>query len=272
LDATKYLHWFVERLPLSAATVYWRLSEWRHRSIHGQDKLGSQAKLLERLIPPYKVLAGPFMGMAYLRRTPGSTLAPKILGSYEIEITDYIAQLVAHPFRQFIDIGSAEGYYAVGFAWRNPIIRVACFEMDAMRRHQLRRMARMNGVDSRVEILPKCSQETFRTALANDSGPTLILCDCEGGEDALLEPAAVPQLADAWLVVETHDFVLPGVSDRLRTRFEETHTVETIVSRPRTIRDAPTLGWSETDLLTAMDECRPSPQSWLVMTPRDTRS
>jgi hypothetical protein len=63
------------------------------------------------------VLHGPFEGMIY----PATSLhdrnsVPKILGSYECELHDVIDSALRKKYYLAIDVGSAEGYYAVGFA------------------------------------------------------------------------------------------------------------------------------------------------------------
>ena len=62
---------------------------------------------------------------------------PKLLGVYERELNPYIEQACALNFPLIVDVGAAEGYYAVGMALRNPSARVIAFEMDARAREAL---------------------------------------------------------------------------------------------------------------------------------------
>jgi hypothetical protein len=70
------------------------------------------------------------------------------------------------------------------------------------------------------------------------------------------------------LIVETHDFMVPGTTDRLRARFAATHEVE--VLRPESLRVPPgALSFlSQSERETALDEMRVGQNSWLVMRPR----
>ena len=52
--------------------------------------------------------------------------------------------------------------------------------------------------------------------------------DVEGAEDFLLEPSRAPGLRTAEILVELHDMFVPGVTERLKARFEPTHTVSLI--------------------------------------------
>src|SRR5712672_3591091 len=64
------------------------------------------------------VQQGPFRGMRYIDRALCSTLVPKWLGIYEREVGGCIEEAITLPFQTVVDIGAAEGYYAVGLALR----------------------------------------------------------------------------------------------------------------------------------------------------------
>src|SRR5271166_5203781 len=70
------------------------------------------------------VQAGPFRGMRYIDQSHSSSLIPKWLGLYERELHDCIEEAIASPFQTVLDIGAAEGYYAVGLALRMHDARV----------------------------------------------------------------------------------------------------------------------------------------------------
>src|SRR4051812_19305855 len=75
-------------------------------------------RIAQTLVKHYgaRVLQGPFAGMQYVTESYGSQLVPKLLGSYENELHDLVEQIVAQRPKIVIDIGAAEGYYAVGLA------------------------------------------------------------------------------------------------------------------------------------------------------------
>ncbi|WP_320670274.1 methyltransferase domain-containing protein [Patulibacter defluvii] len=215
------------------------------------------------------VHAGPFAGLAYPEwgLTEVDGYAAKVLGSYEAELHDALEAAIAQRPARVVDVGTAEGYYVVGLARRLPEATVVGFEIVAERVEQLRTIAELNGVAEQVDAR---AVEATAAALAEVvTGPTLLVCDCEGAEATLLDPAAVPGLAAATMLVETHDHVVPGVTDDLAARFAASHTVERIASQPRFADDHP-----ETDFLPlttrelALSERRAGPQQWLVLVPR----
>jgi len=199
---------------------------------------------------------------------------PKLLGVYERELNPYIEQACALNFLLIVDVGAAEGYYAVGMALRNPTARVTAFEMDARARAALADKVRLNEVGNRVEIRGKCEPDDLERVLADTPRP-YIICDAEGDEAVLLDPATVPSLQRAWILVELHEFIERGISEKIRERFVATHKIAHIWQQERTIADFPfkdfyTRWLPESYLRWAVSESRPERMSWFWMTPIHT--
>jgi hypothetical protein len=218
-----------------------------------------------------RVSGGPFAGMRYPDRAINSAYLPKLLGSYERELNGVVEEVCALSPDVIIDVGAAEGYYAVGFARRNPKARVIAFEATRTGRSALERNARMNGVRSRVRVGGRCQIAELQNALG-EGARAVVICDVEGDERMLLDPAIVRGLRNAWVLAETHEFVQPGVTEELRRRFRATHRVEEIWQQPRSAKEFPyrTL-WTallpRSYLAWAVSEWRPGLMSWLWMKP-----
>jgi len=210
--------------------------------------------------------------MQYIRGAVGSAYVPKLLGTYERELNDRVETACALRFPLIIDIGAAEGYYAVGLARRNPGTRVVAFEMEEKGQLALKEMAELNRVNNRVEIMGKCEPDNLRSVLAS-SQRSLVLCDAEGAEETLLDPQQIPELMRAHVLVEMHDFIQPGLTDLVKNRFEATHRIQRINQQPRSRSDMPYRTLATTLLPSryldwAVDEWRPVQMSWLWMEPR----
>jgi len=149
------------------------------------------------------VRRGPFAGMRYATASAvGSTLTPKLLGSYEAELHPVFTEVVARGYRHVIDIGAAEGFYAVGLAMRLPNAAVVAYETSARGRRLIRANAIANGVQGRVAVEGTCTAGSF--ASRPIPGDTLVVCDCEGAEYHLIDPARVPGLDAADVLLELH--------------------------------------------------------------------
>jgi hypothetical protein len=217
----------------------------------------------------WRVAGGPFTGMRYVNRDPAHRPTTKLLGSYESELHDALAEAIAAGPRRIVNIGCAEGYYAAGMALALPGTEVLAYDLSPHAREECAETVAENGVGSRVSVLEHCRHAD----LANTPEGTLVLCDIEGGECELLDPAAAPGLRTATLIVELHDFLTPGVTEQVLARFAGTHRPAVIETAPRNpARYAALEGWRRDDARLALYEDRtwngvPVTQRWAVLTP-----
>ena len=111
------------------------------------------------------VRRGPFEG---LKLAPdhrvGELSVTKLLGIYEHELLEIIT--ASDHWDRVVNIGSAEGYYATGFARRNADRRVTAFDTDPSAQSTTRRTATLNHVENRVTVLGVCSPEFLRDQAA----------------------------------------------------------------------------------------------------------
>jgi hypothetical protein len=185
-----------------------------------------------------RIASGPFTGMQYITESVGSVLEPKLLGIYERELHSVIEEIIASEADSVIDIGAAEGYYAVGLAFRLPKVEVIAFETEAEGRAQLKNLAALNSVSARIQICGACGIGELRQAI-DVNRKTAIVCDVEGAEAFLLDPHAIPELRQASILVEVHSKKCPGIKDLLKSRFQSSHDIRVIVQEPRTADDFP---------------------------------
>jgi hypothetical protein len=222
-----------------------------------------------------RIRSGPFTGMRYGPAAAGSAYIPKLLGIYERELASIIEQVCSRLPGWIVDIGAAEGYYAVGLAIRNPQAHVVAFETEQVGRDLLRRSAQSNRVADQIEINGHCEQPDLERSLSGVQSP-IVVCDVEGHEYELLDPGKVPSLLGASVLVELHDFIRPGVSQLLRERFAPSHLIRHILQEPRSRDEFPwrTLGTAllpSSYLDWAVSEWRPEPMSWYWMEPTCSR-
>ncbi len=215
------------------------------------------------------VVSGPFAGMRYVKYSLSSAWPPKLLGLYEKELHPLLARLSKTQFKTIIDIGAAEGYYAVGMACAHPEAQILAFESDAHGQQLIAELAELNGVKGRVTVGGLCDIERLRHSLRQDPG-ALIIMDIEGGELDLLNPAEVPELAQCQILVELHDCFKPGLDEEILKRFQHTHNIERIWATPRTPADLTFhVKFFDWYVYRWICESRPPGMSWLYMAPRE---
>src|SRR6478752_2830493 len=77
-----------------------------------------------------KILGGPFAGMEYVSVATEGALVPRLLGSYESELHPHLQAFAEEGLDCVIDVGCAEGYYAVGLARMMPDVAVHAYDID----------------------------------------------------------------------------------------------------------------------------------------------
>lgn len=252
------------RLP--GALVAWAWS-WRKRHFPNARQR-REMELFHKLGDPDRILEGPFRGMKYLRIAYASSTLNKTVASYEKELEPAVEEMVTRAPDVFVNAGTAEGYYLVGMAMRVPGMRAVGFELASVSRHLVRRLARRNGVAERVRVHGRCSAARLQQVLEGAERPA-VLCDIDGGEAPCLDPQAAPALRRAFIIVELHDMIVPGVSALIRRRFEGTHDVEHIPVRTYRPEDVPGhYGLSPEEALEVVGEQRRPDNFWYVMRPR----
>jgi hypothetical protein len=181
-----------------------------------------------------EVLTGPFQGLKYINETVWGPIMPKWLGSYESELHHVVTEIARFPYKAVIDVGCAEGYYAVGLATVMRDVPVYAFDTDPISRRQAARLGTLNGVLPQLHIDRWCDDSSIKRISAKAQGKLLLICDIEGFETQLLRPEKCESLLQTDILVEIHDD--PGssvVSNEICKRFTKTHDIRVIHHQSR---------------------------------------
>ena len=215
------------------------------------------------------IQGGPFRGMNYTYSSMGSAVVPKLVGSYEAEVQPFLERYAAGGKAvRIVDIGCDEGYYVVGMARRMPSAHVYGFDINPAACGMCTELARINGVADRVSVEGACTHERLNELLRPGD---LIVCDCEGYEYEILDPARAPALRGVEMIVELHDsdFLDLNITATLRRRFEPTHEIEIVTATRRHTSDWPSIAFlNHAEQRLALDEGRSLGQQWALMRPR----
>lgn len=211
------------------------------------------------------VMEGPIKGMDFLPQSAEGCHIAKLLGCYEQPLLPYIEAAIQAGYPTILNIGCAEGYYAVGMARRMPQTRVLAFDLNPKAQQVCTELVAKNGVADRVSVGALFQPQDF-AAYAGQR--VLVLCDIEGAERELLDPAQTPALAGMDLIVESHECLVPGITQLLLSRFAPTHEITRVEDNgQRQLHHAP--AWfnnlAHLDQLLAVWEWRSGPTPWLVM-------
>lgn len=233
------------------------LGKWRSRVIQN-TLLNKDGKV---------VLSGVFKGMTFIENSSEGCHVPKLIGSYEQPIHPFIEAAIKKEHPIVINIGCAEGYYAVGLATRMPKTKVHAYDIDARARETCRNLAEQNDVTDQIIIDELFQPEMFAEY---DKKNALVVCDIEGAEKGMLDPAISPALKSMDIIVECHEEFVPGITALLIERFQPSHTCTLVddignrnIEEPSWIKP---LG--HMDQLLATWEWRGKATPWLILTQR----
>jgi hypothetical protein len=213
-----------------------------------------------------RIRSGPFAGMEYVSAATEGALVPRLIGTYESELHPHLAAFAAERIETVIDVGCAEGYYAVGLARLMPRATIHAYDIDPAARAACAELAAKNGVADRVLIGEAFAPEGFQAFAGRR---VLVMVDAEGAELDVLQPDRAPALAGMNLIVETHDVYRQGALDELVRRFAPSHEITLVRQEPK-VFELP--AWLQSlphlDQLLAVWEWRQQPTPWLVMRPK----
>ncbi|MCF7817839.1 MAG: 50S ribosomal protein L11 methyltransferase [Kiritimatiellales bacterium] len=263
-------------------TVHVRFFDWFYQKIIGLGNfiaressrpIGRPALGVEdavtSIFPDLIVLNGPFKGMRYPHaRSVGSTLFPKLLGSYERELHPVINSFPSRGYTAIVDVGCAEGFYAIGLARMLPAAKVYAYDINPKGRDLCQQMAELNGVSDRVSVGTECSD---RELLSLDlGGRGLIVSDCEGFEKELFSDSVIRQMERHDFLIEAHDLWDRSISPLLLERFKATHEMILIKSVCDSLKVdlyqyEELRNYDKATRYYLMEEIRPECMNWLYM-------
>jgi len=212
------------------------------------------------------VQSGPFAGV-WLSRAQAwesGALSPMLLGCHEEELhpalEEQIARLEKLENPKVVNVGCAEGYYAVGLAKRLPKAMVWAIDI----------------LEEALEITAECAAANGVNLIIKDNmdnafaAPDLVVMDCEGHEVSYLDLEVFPALRQATVIVEVHNLRdFPRADEIIIDRFHETHSIENVVEGGRNPNNFGMLQ-DKVSALRWMCVCenRPCLMNYFVMRPR----
>ncbi len=219
-----------------------------------------------------RIMNGPFKGL----RAPSTGISPgyytQLAGVYERSLIPTVEAVIERQPQVMINAGAHWGYYALGLAMRCERSWVVAYEMDRSRADVFRKYRRLNDLEKRVQLYGVCTLNSLERDLA-ELEDSFVIMDVEGAEDVLLDPARAPGLGRAEIIVELHEHLVPGVTERLRARFNESHEQVLLQGEADSI-DPRMIGWLPQCQLfrgvldRMMEDGREPMMSWLHLLPK----
>ncbi|MEL6132730.1 MAG: hypothetical protein AAFR59_05130, partial [Bacteroidota bacterium] len=223
--------------------------------------------------PSLEVMSGPFRGLKYPRlESICSALTPKIIGSYESELHPIMSKILKNNYSTIIDIGCAEGYYAIGLAQKLSATTVHAFDIDLKARKLCEEMSLLNNTTDRVIVKEFFTLKALSEIECHERG--LIISDCEGCETDIFNPNSSEweHLRKYDILIEVHEFIKPGASNYIYNLFRGTHEITIVQSIDDLLKPSKFETPFDSDITLSMKralmaEHRPFGMEWFFMQP-----
>ena len=210
------------------------------------------------------VLYGPFVGMILPTVTPwdDGNWSTKLVGTYEHELHDAIYKAISRRPATLINVGSAEGYYAIGLARLLPNLKVTAVDLSPESRMICELYARENGIELETSEGARTPEEI---RFSECKGERLYIVDVEGDELDLIDIDRCPELRNSDIIVECHDFLKSNATEIIRDRLKETHDVQVVAPRIPDLNKFPFVNQIPAVMsVLVVVEKRPMPCNWLT--------
>ena len=131
-------------------------------------------------------------------------IASKIYGFYENKIQEKLKDL-KKPI--LIDIGAADGFFAIGSLKSKICDFCYAFEETKKSRENLYITAEINDVKNNISIMGEVNKDNFFSLLPSeiDFSKTIILCDIEGGEFNFFTDEILKKIRYSNIIIEIHN-------------------------------------------------------------------
>ena len=219
-----------------------------------------------------KIIYGPFSGLQLQWNSSwgAKSRGTMLLGIYELEVLRELIE-ISRNYRFFIDVGAADGYYALGALFGGYFEKSFCYEASQNGREVIKGNAEVNGLTDRVVIRGMATSEFFHDFQPDVRDDSVVLVDIEGGEFRLLSNEALFAFRKSVVIIEIHDWMVSdGKSELLELenrvlRYFNIKKLRTGAREPAEFEELAEV--SDTERWLVCSESREMVQTWWVLTP-----
>jgi len=191
----------------------------------------------------------------------------KILGLYEKEIQDLIVSIQKDKkYSTFVDIGGADGFFAIGSLVNNLFKKCEVFEISKKGRISIQKNSKQNNVYDSIRIHDKASKASL-TKIDNINN-SLILCDIEGGEYELFDEKLIKKIYPSDIIIEIHKNKENSLVN-FEKRFTKIYSITKITQEPRSLKNFKELeNINDNNRALITSEGRSCVQEWWHLSPK----
>ena len=153
------------------------------------------------------IMYGPFKGLRLLNHSWWGTAdrASMLLGLYEQELLTSLSD-IPQKYKTFIDLGAADGYYAVGVLRSNMFEKSYAFEISKSGQEVIKKNAENNNISEKIFIRGEADKKFYEEVPCCDIENSVLFIDIEGGEFDLLDKNIFSIFHNSIIFIELHDW------------------------------------------------------------------
>ncbi len=247
--------------------ITWKKLELRTDKVVEKKRIILSSKISK--IYNNTVQQGPFKGMIINEDQfwGQGDRSSKILGLYEKEIQDLIVSIQKDKdYSTFVDIGGADGFFAIGSLVNNLFEKCEVFEISKKGRISIQKNSKQNNVYDSIKIHDKASKRSL--IKIDNINNSLILCDIEGGEYELFDEKLINEIYPSDIIIEIHKDKENSLVN-FEKRFTKTYSLTKITQEPRSLKNFKELeNINDNNRALIASEGRSYVQEWWHLSPK----
>jgi len=201
----------------------------------------------------------------------GDDRITQTLGIYEEYVLNQLIENSKRGATKLIDIGAADGYFAVGLTYSKTYKKCIAFEISDEGQKRILENAKRNHCDGLIEINGEANLDSLATALSGSEKST-VLIDIEGCEYDLLNDKVLKTMSNSFVICELHHNLVDDGFAREKELLERaeqyfnTRLIKRETYNPNAFSELDHLG--DVQRLIAVSEGRTKNTRWLVCSPK----
>lgn len=219
-----------------------------------------------------EIAYGPFKGMKLSDEVwwSNNDRITQMLGIYEEHVLKKLSFFAKQGATRFVDIGAADGYFAIGMAYSKIYSKVLAFEIEPTGQACLKNNSVINQCENVIRVFGEADYSSLKKLLSEDV-KTSVLIDIEGAEYQLLDDKMLSLLSSCYLICELHPWMVDDgykLQKKLIESAKKYFNVELVKREnysPNIFCELDDL--SDEERLISVGEGRGKNMEWLVLTP-----
>ena len=227
-----------------------------------------------------KVISGLFEGMKLVKKSNwdkkiykfNTDLSSKIVGCYEQEIQDKIAELQKkNKKKYFVNFGAGEGYFTLGALHSGLFEKSLAFEISESSRNIMIENSKLNNFQDRLLIKHNADKNFLKDLDSSfkEISDIFLLVDIEGNEFSIFNDENLQAIKNCNLIIEFHKLHDNKKNQEFMDKIKKYFNVEILTTSGRDFSKISLLrNLNDDDRWLIASENRPYITSWLACSPK----